>query len=147
MKRLFLIMLCVLSMGICVTGCGMNDKSSTNVKTDEEVQNTEDVLQTETAEETDSIVGTWKLKGVSVDGVIHVESDYIDAYDYKFILAEDGSATVTTLGIIYETTYEVRHGWITFADADLASIKLELDGDYLKMQLNIVGGGLIFERQ
>ena len=147
MKRLFLTMLCVIGMGVCVTGCGMSQGNSSNEKPSEVIQNTEEVLETEVVEETNSIVGAWKLKGVSVDGVIQVESSYIDAYDYEFIFSEDGNATVTAMGITYETTYEVRKGWITFAEADLASIKLEMDGDYLKMQLNIVGGGLIFERQ
>ena len=123
MKKIVLTVLCVMSMLIGLTGCAVQEKEEVNV------------------------AGTWELTAVKLDNRTYVEPEYLGDYDYSFTLTEEGNATATVLGITYTTTYEVKNGWITFADADLASIKLEIADDTLEMQLSVIGGGLVFERQ
>lgn len=93
------------------------------------------------------IVGTWVLESVKVNGVTHVDAEYLGDYDYSFTFAEDGTATANVLGVDYSTTYSVEDGWIVFAEADLAAIKLEVAGDSLEMKLSPVGAGLVFTRK
>lgn len=123
MKKRITAILCVLCMVLGITGCSAQKQEEANV------------------------AGTWELVAVKLDGNTYVESEYLDKYDYSFILTEDGNATATVLGVTYNTTYQVTNGWISFTDLGLAAVKLEVVDDTLEMQLSVVGGGLVFERQ
>ena len=94
-----------------------------------------------------NVIGTWVLESVNLNGVTHVDAEYLGDYDYSFTFEEDGTATADVLGVRYSTTYSVKDGWITFADADLASVKLEITEDSLKMEVSPVGAGLVFTRK
>jgi len=104
--------------------------------------------QTQRAQSAD-VVGTWELTSVKLNNITYVESDVLDEYDYTFTLTEDGEATATVMGNTYTTTYTVKDGWITFAHADLASLRLKIEGDTLTMELTRtgIGAGLVFSRK
>ena len=93
------------------------------------------------------VIGTWLLESVNLNGVTHVDAEYLGDYDYSFTFEEDGTATADVLGVRYSTTYSVKDGWITFADANLASVKLEITEDSLKMEVSPIGAGLVFTRK
>ena len=99
--------------------------------------------------EAENIVGTWELTSVKLNNITYVEADILSDYDYTFTFTENGEATATVLGHTYTTTYTVKNGWITFAHADLASIRLEIEEDTLTMELTKtgIGGGLVFSRK
>ena len=125
MKKIVLTMVCLMCILVGLTGCSSQAKQEENA----------------------DVVGTWKLSAVKLDGATYVEPEYLEKYDYSFTLAEDGSATVNALGVTYTTSYDVVDGWISFTDANLAYIKLEVVDDTLEMQLSAIGGGLVFSRQ
>lgn len=93
------------------------------------------------------IIGTWVLESVNLNGITHVDAEYLGDYDYSFTFAEDGTATANVLGVDYFTTYSVKDGWIVFAEAKLAAIKLKVTGDSLEMKLSPVGAELVFIRK
>ena len=99
--------------------------------------------------ETVDVVGTWELTSVKLNNITYVEADILADYDYTFTFSENGEATATVLGRSYTTTYTVKNGWITFAHADLASVRLEIEGDTLTMELTKtgIGSGLVFSRK
>ena len=92
------------------------------------------------------IIGEWELESVKLNGVTYVDADHLDRFDYAFSFTEDGKATVRALGVTYTTDYEVREGWIVFADAALTAMRLKISGDRLEMDVNLTGGGLVFVR-
>lgn len=99
--------------------------------------------------QTANVVGTWELESVKLNGMTYVDTDVLGEYDYEFTFEEDGTATVTVLGISYTTSYTVKDGWVTFAHADLASVRLEIEDDTLTLELTKtgIGGGLVFTRK
>ena len=97
--------------------------------------------------ETPDVVGSWELSSVSLGGGKTMEADFPEEYDYSFELSGDGTATVHVRGVTYTTNYTIRDEWLTFSDADLASIKLEVSGDTMKMKMSVTGAGLVFIRQ
>ena len=101
----------------------------------------------EKQEETLNVVGTWALSSVDLGGGKTMDADFPDEYNYAFELSEDGSATVHAQGVTYTTHYTLRDEWLTFAGDDLASIKLEVSGDTMKMKMSLTGAGLVFTRQ
>ena len=95
----------------------------------------------------EEVVGTWELEAVKLNGITHVESKYLDMYDYSFTFTEDGKATATVMGVSYSTTYEMKDGWIVFGDTALGAVKLKVADGKLEMTLSAIGGGLVFTRQ
>ncbi|MBQ7360516.1 MAG: hypothetical protein IJW63_10515 [Lachnospiraceae bacterium] len=97
-------------------------------------------------EQTLDIIGEWELKGVKLNGITQVESDYLDLYDYSFEFTEDGKATVRAMGVEYTTTYEIKDDFIFFAEAKLSTVELKMEEDCLIMEMTSIGGGLVFEK-
>lgn len=64
-----------------------------------------------------------------------------------FGLAACGTEEPAAPDVLYSTTCSVKDGWITFADADPASVKLEIIEDSLKMEVSPIGAGLVFTRK
>lgn len=126
MKKTILIVLLVLCMLFGLVACGREEPA---------------------APAAPDVIGTWVLESVNLNGVTHVDAEYLGDYDYSFTFEEDGTATADVLGARYSTTYSVKDGWITFADADLASVKLEITEDSLKMEVSPIGAGLVFTRK
>ena len=142
MKRMMAIFLVsVLVMGLA--GCGTQAAPSQETK--RETQN--EIETTTVTEASSSVVGTWELESVKLNGMTYVDADYLGKYDYAFTLKDDGTAQARVLGVTYSTTYTVTNDWITFADAALASVKLEVSGDTLLMKLSLTGAGLVFVRK
>lgn len=125
MKKIILLTLALVMLTTLLAGCGAEKAQTTDV------------------------VGTWELESVKLNDITYVDADVLGDYDYEFTFAEDGTATATVLGIDYTTTYTVKDGWITFAHADLASVRLEIEGDTLTLELTKtgIGGGLVFTRK
>lgn len=126
MKKTILIVLLVLCMLFGLVACGTEEPA---------------------AQAAPDVIGTWVLESVNLNGVTHVDAEYLGDYDYSFTFEEDGTATADVLGVRYFTTYSVKDGWITFADANLASVKLEITEDSLKMEVSPIGAGLVFTRK
>ena len=95
----------------------------------------------------ENIVGTWELEAVKLNGITHVESKFLDMYDYAFTFSTDGKATATVMGISYSTTYEIKDGWIVFGETALGAVKLKVADGKLEMTLSAIGGGLVFAKQ
>ena len=125
MKRTISLISVLLTLTVLLAGCGADKTQATDV------------------------IGTWELTSVKLNGMTYVDADILGDYDYTFTFAEDGSATATVMGVSYTTTYTVKDGWVTFAHADLASIRLEIEGDTLTMELTKtgIGSGLVFTRK
>ena len=96
--------------------------------------------------ETD-VTGTWVLESVKISGKTYVDIEYLGEYDYSFTFTEDGEAVAEVLGVNYHTTYEIKDGWIVFADVGLAAVKLKVNEDTLEMTVNPVGTGLVFRKE
>lgn len=96
--------------------------------------------------ETD-VTGTWVLESVKISGKTYVDMEYLGEYDYSFTFTEDGEAVAEVLGVNYHTTYEIKDGWIVFADVGLAAVKLKVNEDTLEMTVNPVGTGLVFRKE
>ena len=125
MKKTITLISVLLMLTILLAGCGADKTQTTDV------------------------IGTWELTSVKLNGMTYVDADILGDYDYTFTFTDDGSATATVMGVSYTTTYTVKDGWVTFAHADLASIRLEMEGDNLTMELTKtgIGGGLVFTRK
>ncbi len=99
-----------------------------------------------TDEQSFDITGSWELKGIRLNGVTQVESEYLDLYDYSFTFTEDGKATVSALGVNYTTTYEIKDDFIFFAETKLSTVELKMEESTLVMEMTAIGGGLVFEK-
>ena len=66
-------------------------------------------------------------------------------YDYYFELFPDGKATACVYGDTYETAYSVTEGCISFANMELAAMKLSLRDGKLCMR-DYLGATITFVR-
>ena len=89
------------------------------------------------------IIGCWAFESVEVPGIgLRRSGTKMD--DYYFELFPDGKAMACVYGDNYETAYSVTEGCISFANIELAAMKLSLrDGklcmrDYLGTTITFV---------
>lgn len=93
----------------------------------------------------ESLIGNWYFEAVEVPKM-GIRRGVLNQEDYYFEFCENGMAVAHIHGDTYETSYFLDDDCITFAHADLATLKLLLEKDRLRMH-NYLGTTMIFRKQ
>lgn len=81
-------------------------------------------------EDLEAIIGYWRFDSVELPGIgLRRNGTEMDKYYFK--LLPDGKAIACVYGDTYETTWSVIDGCISFANMELASMKLTMHEDKL----------------
>lgn len=92
----------------------------------------------------ENILGHWSFEAVEIPGV-GIRREIGNNGNYSFEFFGNGCAIAHVNGRSYKTAYTVKEGCIAFEHAELASLKLELSDDRLRMH-NHLGAELVFCR-
>lgn len=92
-----------------------------------------------------NFAGIWYFAAVELMGT-GLQRKASGQDDYYFEFSVDGTVAAHVHGKVYETTYCITDGCISFGNAELAALKLKVVGDTLRLS-NYLGTTLTFVKR